>query len=177
MTTIVNSIKVETLAFIYNVGICRGGRSPLQLCLTVNRIDYSLEELFCDVDDFCQIFEVAWSQKLLQSGLKKRKRQRSMSLSEIMTILIEFYQKPYRTFKSYYLEQICQHWHQEFPGLVSYQRFIEWIPLSLVPLCAYLNSYFGSCTEISFIDATKKESLSLSSYESPSSLQKVSRLR
>ncbi|MBP0028522.1 hypothetical protein [Roseofilum sp. Guam] len=46
-STIVNSIKVETLAFIYNVGICRGvhvakrnGRSPLQLCLTVNRIDY-----------------------------------------------------------------------------------------------------------------------------------------
>ena len=77
-----------------------------------------------------------------------------MSLSEIMTLLIQFHQKPYRTFKSYYLEQVCQYWHQEFPGLVSYQRFIEWLPSSLVPLCAYLNHCFGSCTGISFIDAT-----------------------
>ena len=100
----------------------------------------SLEELFCHVDNFCQIFEVAWEQQRLDSGLKNRKRQRSMSLSEIMTLLIAFHQKPYRTFKSYYLEQVCQYWHQEFPGLVSYQRLIEWIPSSLIPLPLFCHS-------------------------------------
>ncbi len=52
----------------------------------------SLEELFCSVDDFCQTFEPQWKQQLLGFGLKLRNRQRSLSLSEIMTILIAFHQ-------------------------------------------------------------------------------------
>lgn len=45
-------------------------------------------------------------------------------------------------------------WQQAFPGLVSYQRFVEWMPSALLPLCAYLRSYFGNCTGISFMDST-----------------------
>lgn len=40
------------------------------------------------------------------------------------------------------------------PGLISYQHFIEWVPGSLVPLCAYVRSCFGKCSSISFIDST-----------------------
>lgn len=114
----------------------------------------SLEALFCSVDDFCQRFEPQWEQQLLSHGLQQRKRERSLSLSEIMTILIGLHQSWYRNFKAYYQEKVQQHWSAEFPGLVSYNRFIEWVPSALIPLCAYLRSCFGSCSGISFMDST-----------------------
>lgn len=114
----------------------------------------SLEDLFCCVDDFCQIFEPHWECQLLGNGLQRRKRSRSLCLSEIMTILIAFHQSSYRNFKAYYQQKVQQDWQQAFPGLVSYQRFVEWMPSALLPLCAYLRSCFGSCTGISFMDST-----------------------
>ncbi|MBD1930521.1 hypothetical protein H6F79_01510 [Trichocoleus sp. FACHB-69] len=48
----------------------------------------SLEELFCFVDDLCKTFEPQWKQQLLGFGLHFRNRPLSLSLSEIMTILI-----------------------------------------------------------------------------------------
>jgi hypothetical protein len=43
-----------------------------------------------------------------------------------------------------------------FPTLPSYNRFIEYLPGSLVPLCAYLsNCCRGTNTGISFVDSTK----------------------
>jgi transposase len=71
-----------------------------------------------------------------------------------MTILIAFHQSCYRNFKAYYQEKVQMEWAQAFPGLVSYQRFVEWIPGTLVPMCAYLRSCFGVCSGISFMDST-----------------------
>ncbi len=51
---------------------------------------FSLEELFCSVDDFCSDFEPGWKQHLLTQG-KCRLRNRRLSLSEIMTIRIAFH--------------------------------------------------------------------------------------
>jgi hypothetical protein len=62
----------------------------------------SLEELFCHVDDFCQGFLPQWERRLLDNGLKWRKRSRGLSLSEVMTILIAFHQSAYRHFFAYY---------------------------------------------------------------------------
>jgi Transposase DDE domain len=42
-----------------------------------------------------------------------------------------------------------------FPGLVSYNRFVEWLPGVLVPRCCFLVSRFGQCSGISFIDSTQ----------------------
>ena len=115
---------------------------------------FSLEELFCSVDDFCRTFEPQWKQQLLSCGLKLRKRERSLSLSEILTILIGFHQSCYRNFKTYYPEKVQTEWAAAFPELVSYHRFIEWVPSTLVPMCAYLRSCFGKCSGISFMDST-----------------------
>ena len=115
---------------------------------------YSLEELFCHVDDFCQAFEPVWHRQLLSHNLKTRRRERSLSLSEIMTILIGFHQSHYRNFKAYYIHHVCKYWKQAFPKLVSYNRFVQWTPSCLLPLCCYLKICFGPCTGISFIDAT-----------------------
>ena len=116
----------------------------------------SLLHLFCHVDDFCQAFLPTWRSHLLPSADGKRRRQRArrLSQSEIMTILIAFHQSHYRDFKAYYNEQVCQNWQSEFPGLVSYQRFIEFVPAVLVPLLSYLHAGLGACTGISFVDST-----------------------
>jgi transposase len=71
-----------------------------------------------------------------------------------MTILVAFHQNHYRNFKHYYLDHVCVYWRTEFPGLPSYQRFVEWIPSTLLPLCVYLKHCFGQCSGISFIDST-----------------------
>ena len=114
----------------------------------------SLEDLFCSVDDFCQQFEPLWQKQLLGNSLSHRNRSRSLCLSEIMTILIAFHQSSYRNFKAYYTEKVQLQWCSAFPGLVSYGRFVEWIPSTLLPLCAYLRSHFGTCSGISFLDST-----------------------
>lgn len=115
----------------------------------------SLEELFCSVDDFCKIFEPLWHKQLLRDGHKHRQRNAQLSLSEVMTIQIAFHQSHYRTFKAFYLEKVCLEWLRAFPKLVSYNRFVEWIPSTLIPLSVYLHSCFGSCTGLSVMDSTK----------------------
>ena len=115
----------------------------------------SLLELFCNVDDFCQAFLPQWNRHLLSSGQKQRQRDRTLTTSEIMTILIAFHQSHYRDFKAYYNQQVMKSWHAEFPGLVSYTRFVEYIPSALVPLIVYLRTCcLGACSGISFIDST-----------------------
>ena len=99
---------------------------------------FSLDALFCDVDDFCIAFEPKWQEKLLHQGGIRRRRARNLCLSEIMTIVIAFHQNYYRNFKHFYLDCVKQHWHMAFPGLPSYHRFVEWMPSTLIPLCAYL---------------------------------------
>ncbi|BAU64773.1 transposase [Stanieria sp. NIES-3757] len=84
---------------------------------------FSLDALFCDVDDFCFDFETQWQKKLLSYGGIKRVRAKSLCLSEIMTILIAFHQNHYRNFKHFYLDCVKKYWHSVFPGLPSYQRF------------------------------------------------------
>jgi len=118
----------------------------------------SLVELFVHVDDFCQAFLPKLEKHLLQSGVTHRRRVRSLTISEVMTILIHFHQSHYRDFKAYYCEQVRQHLRSEFPGLVSYTRFVDFIPSALIPLCAYLqHACLGSCTGIAFIDSTALE--------------------
>jgi transposase len=70
-----------------------------------------------------------------------------------MTIIIYFHLSGYRTFKDFYTRSVSKHMLAAFPRLVSYNRFVELMAESLVPLCAYLNSRFGQCSGISFVDS------------------------
>jgi hypothetical protein len=47
-----------------------------------------LLELFCDVDDFWQCFQLHWEQDMLRSGAVHKLRQGHLSVSEMMTIMI-----------------------------------------------------------------------------------------
>ena len=112
----------------------------------------SLLEMFCDVDEFCvQMTKQATSHQL---GKGKSGPQASMWLSEIMTIVIHFHQSHYRDFKAYYTEHVQQHLGSEFPGLVSYTRFVELMPSALSMLTLYLRSRMGQTQGIAYIDST-----------------------
>lgn len=82
---------------------------------------------------------------------------RSLCLSETLTILIAFHSSAYRHFKAFYTQKVCLHWQQAFPGVVSYQRFVAWMPSALLPLCAYLRHCFGHCSGTSLIDSTSRK--------------------
>jgi hypothetical protein len=115
----------------------------------------SLVELFVSVDDFCLMLLPKLLQLRLASGPVQRQRDRSLTISEIMTILILFHQSHYRHFKAFYSEYVLVHLRSEFPGLVSYTRFVEFMPSALLPLYAFLRlKCLGNCTGISFIDST-----------------------
>jgi transposase len=109
--------------------------------------------LFCDVDDFCQHFEPDFKRHLLADRSIERVRKSSLCLSEVMTIIIYFHLSGYRTFKDFYTRSVSHHMLGAFPKLVSYNRFVELMAEAVVPLCAYLNSRFGTCSGISFIDS------------------------
>jgi hypothetical protein len=113
----------------------------------------SLLELFCDIDDFWQMYEPIWQSTLLTSG-QQRIRANQMSMSEMMTIVVHFHQKRYRDFKTYYTKYVISDLQAEFPRLLSYNRFIQLMPRILVALCAYLQACYGQTRGIAFIDST-----------------------
>ena len=84
--------------------------------------------LFCEIDDFCIGFESQFKSTLISSCSGKRKRKSRLSLSEIMTIIVLFHQSSYRIFKDYYLDKILKYHQEDFPNLVSYNRFVELMP-------------------------------------------------
>ena len=109
----------------------------------------SLTELFCEVDDFCTVFEPIWHRQLLTAGFRQRHRSGRLALSEVMTLMIHFHQSAYRDFKHYYEHHVKVRLRAAFPKLVSYTRFVE-----LIPQCAYLTSCYDSPTGLAFVDAT-----------------------
>ena len=63
----------------------------------------------------------------------------------------------YKTFKEFYLNEVLSHWRRDFPKLVSYNRFVELIPWSLMLLSCFLSTRRGQMTGIAFIDSTPIE--------------------
>ena len=112
-----------------------------------------LTTLFCSIDDFCQKLKTQRKKKLVIGSSSSRGPKSSISISEIITILILFHQSNYRNFKHFYLN-LKENFSSEFPKLPSYNRFVELKQKAFVPLFAYLFSRRGKVTGISFVDAT-----------------------
>ena len=119
-----------------------------------------LTDIFCIIDDFCQYLshhgQGATKITAQTKGKKTRKRKFSMSLSEVMTIMVLFHLSHYRDFKTFYLHHVMRHMCSEFPKLVSYTRFVELMKISAIPLMLFMkglskqqtDNYF---TQIQFI--------------------------
>ena len=121
--------------------------------ISLPRLDVT--QIFCDVDDFYSAFETAVEStpQLPYDGTAKPYRSR-LSLSEVMTIVIAFHGSGFRTFKDFYTCQVLPHWRAAFPNLVSYTRFVELVPWSVMMLACFLQTTFGELTGLSFIDGT-----------------------
>lgn len=116
-----------------------------------------LTNIFCEVDDYCKDFESGFPKHLLACSPdiipSWKMPPCTLSMSEMITLVIAFHLSNYRTFKHFY-DHVRQYWRVEFPGLVSYPRFIALQSYLLIPLCAYLSRRKGTITGISFVDST-----------------------
>lgn len=114
-----------------------------------------IAEIFCSIDDFCNVFEPAFRKILLSDGKKRRNRSFKMSVSEILTITILFHISGHRTFKHFYIGYVQKHLQNEFPNTVSYNRFVELMQSNVLALTLYMKTCcLGKCTGISFVDST-----------------------
>lgn len=113
-----------------------------------------LTEIYCLMDDFCKEFEPEFKTLLLTDGKRQRQRATSLSLAELMTLVVLFHQIRYRQFKLFYLHHVCLHLRREFPNLPSYQRCVELLPRCTLALAALFEALKGQCTGISIADST-----------------------
>ena len=116
----------------------------------------NVTQIFCDADDFCQGFIPNWEQRQLEPDekTKTRTRARSVCESEIITLVVCYHLSGYRTFKWFYQRLVQKYWLADFPGLPSYNRFVELMPDALMPIAAFMQSRCGMGKGIAFIDST-----------------------
>lgn len=113
-----------------------------------------VEEIFCDIDDFCKDYLKNNAKYLLPNPDRKRDRKMQMSLSEISTIIVLFQMSHYRTFKDFYCESVLGSMKSYFPKALSYTRFVSCKAAALVVLTAYVLSKAGKETGLYYIDST-----------------------
>ena len=114
-------------------------------------------EIFCMIDDFCKEMDLVIDQNSIveDSGKARRKKPSRMSDSEVITIMILFHLKGYRCLKHFYLNHVTQHMRDDFPQIVSYNRFVELQKKCVLPMVVFLQTCcLGQCSGISFIDST-----------------------
>lgn len=112
-----------------------------------------ITELYCFIDDFCKIYIEYEKKKLIPSD-KQRNRPCSMSLSEMVTIMILYHTSYSKNFKYFYKTYIEYLHKDDFPGVLSYNRFVELMPRLFIPLNILIHLLFGEKTGTYFIDAT-----------------------
>ena len=114
----------------------------------------NLTLIFCLCDDFFKCFSAQIASRQLPGNIPINfKPSPRMSIPELMTILIAFHLSGYHDLKHFYV-YVAHNWRKEFPGLVSYSRFVELIPCASIFLYGLLTSLRGEVTGKSFIDAT-----------------------
>lgn len=113
--------------------------------------------LYCEIDDFCKNMCVELKKHLIGSNVEITIDTPGLSLSEVLTILINFHFSKMVNFKHYYLVKVERELKKFFPKVPSYNRFIERI--REVPMLAALylryrqTKYAGS----GYIDSTPLE--------------------
>jgi hypothetical protein len=110
--------------------------------------------LFCCLDDFCQLYQQAVSQKLLPT-LGQRQREGKLCLSEMMFIMALFHVSEFKHFKAFYIYGVEQKHRDCFAELPSYPRFVELMPRLLLPFSLLIHALRGEETGIYFADSTK----------------------
>jgi hypothetical protein len=111
-----------------------------------------LTTLFCNIDDFVKTLDYSKGQILIKRSKSRRGVKARMCLSELMTVIVLYHSSGFKNFKCFYF-YLRENKKSEFPNLLSYNRFIEWMPYCLLPLCSYLKTRTGSNDGAKFIDS------------------------
>lgn len=113
-------------------------------------------EIFVKVDDFCKEIQPVMEEKLsVDRKLGKRNRKSVVCESELISLIILFHAGQFSNLKSFYTHYALAHLIDLFPGLPSYNRFVE-----LQPRCAVVFMLFvkmrclGKSEGINFFDST-----------------------
>ncbi len=114
-----------------------------------------LVHMFCQIDDFCKELD-QYTEHLLPEGQQTKKRgpKQSLSLSEIMTILMMFHHVRFRDFKTYYQYYVKRFWQREFSDFPSYSRFITIMKQAIFPMTLFTCINSGQRTGIYYIDSS-----------------------
>ena len=101
----------------------------LQFRLMSSIIDVTkLVSLFIEIDDFALSY-TDWNNKKCLITPELGYSQKSLSDSEIMTILVLYQESGYKNFQYFYERFAMNELRTYFPKLVSYSRFVEYIPM------------------------------------------------
>jgi hypothetical protein len=115
-----------------------------------------ITELYVFIDDFCAIAKEKLAKYMIEETNNTRStRIGRMSISEIITIILLYHQSPCKNFKYFYLFYLPLY-KDEFPGLISYNRFIELKTRSihyLIMLLSWLME-LSKKTGINYVDST-----------------------
>lgn len=115
-----------------------------------------LTEIYFHVDEFCKQNSLFLFKLLKENGSYKKKHNCTLTLSEVITILIYYHYSHYKDFKSYYVNLVCKQLNKDFPDLVSYNRFVELIPRALLPISLFVKKgcQQASQTGLYYIDSS-----------------------
>jgi hypothetical protein len=129
-------------------------KSSFKILVLKRRHKMDITTLFCDIDDFVKDLKNNSDSSLMISyGKSKRGKEPQMHLSELMTIITWYHSSGFKNFKTFYF-YLLQNKKSEFPRIISYNRFVEWMPYCLIPLCSFIKTRMGEVTGISYIDST-----------------------
>jgi hypothetical protein len=121
--------------------------------MAITGMKKDITELYSFIDDFCQIYSGYEKKQLLPSN-KQRTRLCSMSLSEIMTIMVMYHTSHAKNFKYFYKTCIEYIHKNDFPNALSYNRFVELMSRLFLPFNILLHMLFGEETGTYFMDTT-----------------------
>ena len=118
-------------------------------------MDDLIISVFYEIDNFCKKFIPYMEQQCIQTGDKPVPLElpSRLTLSGAMTICAVFHLSGYRTFKWFYQELVLKNYRKFFPNIVSYNRFVELMPYTALPMVFFAHSRCGKCTGISFADS------------------------
>jgi hypothetical protein len=118
-----------------------------------------LVEIFCEVDDFCKVYEEKLAAHLLPCATSEHSvHTPAVCLSEMMTIEILYHRSGHKCFQYYYQQEVLGgKLHSYFPQAPSYNGFVELKPRMLLALISYLHClrlgvllgiYYGDSTTL-----------------------------
>lgn len=116
-----------------------------------------LIQIFITVHDFIHPFQATLIKHSLGRTPQRPTRLPDLAACEVITLLVYYHHSGYKNFQYYYERLVLTQMRGYFPGLVSYNRFLELLPrqfMGLQALTRYLSST-NQRTGCYFIDAKK----------------------